>query len=223
MIHITAIPSTKKTASLLGAKLSLVPEEGEVNWTGGRLEGALNGDAVSDKLFQIEVLKAADVLVPDFCPAGTTFPTIAPTPGWLPRRRFHRKGRDFTSPPPKPIYFVEPLLLSEEWRLHIFRRRGGSYVSIRAAKKVPIEGKETHPWVRSHETGWKFSYGQSSSEPLRVAAKSAIKALGLDFGAVDLGLFCGQPVVLEVNTCPSLEATGTTLNRYVDEIRKHFR
>ena len=66
-------------------------------------------------------------------------------------------------------------------------------------------------WVRSRQSGWNVSYdGVSTSEEMRSLAKSAVAALGLDFGAVDLGVTEeGRVVVLEVNTAPSLDNPNT--------------
>jgi hypothetical protein len=217
---------TSKTAPTGRALQALLTRKGvgniRINWTGSQIRDAnLNAHARTDKLRQFQILRESGVLVPDFAPASRTFPGLPPKPGWMARSSNHRKGRDFDATIRKRVdFWVEPLLLTEEKRLHVFKRPKGAFVTIRTATKVPVEGTETHPWVRSHDNGWRFSYGGGSTERERTAAKEAVAALSLDFGAVDLGTFCGQPLVLEVNTCPGLDV-GNTLGRYVDEIAKH--
>jgi len=71
--------------------------------------------------------------------------------------------------------------------------------------------------IRSHSNGWIFlRQGRECSGDVADAAKAAVAALGLNFGAVDIvkSRLDGQPYVLEVNTAPGLE--GTTLERYVE-------
>jgi hypothetical protein len=224
-VSVVFTPKTMPTGIRLQQKLRTIAPHGQlrINWTGSPLgEDALNHNAFTNKLRQLEVLKECDVLTPDFSPAGGPFPTYPPHPGWMPRTSTHRKGRDFNAAGKMSVdFWVEPLALTEEKRLHVIRRPKGTYVVFRTAKKVPIEGTPTHPWVRSHDLGWRFSYAGGSSERERAAAVSAIRALRLDFGAVDLGTFCGHPVVLEVNTCPGLEDTGNTLHAYASEFAKH--
>jgi len=178
----------------------------------------LNSRSITNKLYQLKKLQSAGVTVPDFCEASTSFPRIAPKPGWMPRTLHHARAGDFRRGVRNPDYWVAPLDITEEKRLHVFRRPKGSYVVIRTATKKPIEGKETHPWVRSHETGWRFSYGGGSNPSEREVAIQAVDALGLDFGAVDIGIVNSAPLVLEVNTCPGLEGT---LTYYVEEIKRH--
>ena len=219
MTTVSFTSKTAPTARLLQAELLLLSApDGVINWTGAPLEGAdLNAAAFTNKLTQLEKLQEAGVLVPGFCAAGGAFPDIPPYPGWLGRRSNHKKGRDFRGhyAPKMPDFYVEPLILTQEKRLHVFKRPQGAFCVIRTATKVPIEGEETHPWVRSHETGWKLSYTGGSTEAERRAATSAVRALGLDFGAVDIGTFCGTPLVLELNTCPGIDP-GQTLRKFID-------
>ena len=74
--------------------------------------------------------------------------------------------------------------------------------------------------VRNHENGWVYCR-DDLDVPASVFsdATSAVAALGLDFGAVDIIWNQNQArsYVLEVNTAPGLE--GTTLTKYVEAIR----
>jgi hypothetical protein len=76
---------------------------------------------------------------------------------------------------------------------------------------------DAHAWVRSHRLGWKLSYIGGANDTQKQIAKDAMRALHLDFGAIDLAV-CndGREIVLEVNTCPGLE--GGTLTMYAENI-----
>jgi hypothetical protein len=106
-----------------------------------------------------------------------------------------------------------------EFRIHVMNG-----VSIRAGMKVP-HVDEPHPWVRSFEGGWKLDYGTACQEFVRQrhrdAAKAAVAALGLDFGAVDVGETADkQAVVFEVNRAPGLD--GVTTEVYARKIKEWY-
>ncbi len=69
--------------------------------------------------------------------------------------------------------------------------------------------------VRNHDNGWVFCR-QDVHPPDEVINQSieAVRALGLDFGATDVGWneYYQKACVFEVNTAPGLE--GTTLENY---------
>src|SRR4029077_8667684 len=94
--------------------------------------------------------------------------------------------------------------------------------SIRAGRKQHRAGVANHPWIRSYGGGWSLIYdGFESVKALRDLAKAAIKALGLDFCAVDLAkLDNGKWIVLEVNRAPGLE--GGTVTSYAPAIRSEM-
>lgn len=142
-------------------------------------------------------------------------PVIPDMSEWLGRLNNHIAGSDLLNAPARPDFYVKKLNLVSEYRVHSFRG-----VSIRAGKKIPVEGGATHPWVRSSLGGWKISYdGHSVKQKHRDLAHEAVKALGLDFGAVDLGKTSdGDLVVLEVNRAPGLD--GGTISQYVKHIKR---
>jgi Glutathione synthase/Ribosomal protein S6 modification enzyme (glutaminyl transferase) len=130
---------------------------------------------------------------------------------WIGRSRFHVGGNDLLNPPASPDYWVRKETLTEEYRVHVFDQR-----SIRAGTKIPRAGVSPHSWVRSWDGGWMISY-QGVTEPVRSLAKAAVAALGLDFGAVDIGRKeDGSLIVLEVNRAPGLE--GGTIDAYANAI-----
>lgn len=71
--------------------------------------------------------------------------------------------------------------------------------------------------VRSNKRGWKFSSVRLNTlnNDLKAAAVRAVKAIGLDFGAVDCCIDnAGHVWIIEVNSAPGLE--GTTLEKYTE-------
>lgn len=140
-------------------------------------------------------------------------PLLVPTT-WLARTLNHIGGRDLLNPPTTPAFWVKKEEIVEEFRLHIFKGK-----SIRAGRKIPNQNSPTHhSWVRSLDGGWRISYDAfSSSKPMRKIASDAVKALSLDFGAVDLAQKAdGGLMVLEVNRAPGLG--DGTVNAYADAI-----
>ena len=82
--------------------------------------------------------------------------------------------------------------------------------------KLKRRGEEADDYVFSHDNGRVFCR-TGIYLPHRVAQASVdcINALGLDFGAVDIGIDAqGNVAVFEVNSAPALE--GMTLKNYVD-------
>lgn len=141
-----------------------------------------------------------------------------PDPNWLGRLRHHVGGNDLLNPPARPDFYVKKMDLRQEIRVHVFGE-----VSIRAGQKIPRAGVATpHKWIRSWDGGWMISYdGTAVRQAHRDLAKAAIKALGLTFGAVDLGITAeGNAIVLEVNRAPGLE--GNSITTYANAIVRHF-
>lgn len=83
-------------------------------------------------------------------------------------------------------------------------------------KTIAKESPNPDMIVRSNRRGWKFSHVKTLKSGLAEISKRALKAAGLEFGAVDCCIDSeGNPFVLEINSGPGL--TGTTLNTYIDE------
>ncbi len=108
-----------------------------------------------------------------------------------------------------------------EFRVHIFRHE-----AILTQIKLRREGFAELPGynsiVRNVASGWVYGVqgaeDAEGAEAARAAAARAVDVLGLDFGAVDIVYKTGTGVayVLEVNTAPGLEETGSALTAYKD-------
>lgn len=189
----------------------------------------LNGTANVSKLTELRLLREAKVPVVEFTPytAGTPVPA-----GWLGRSRNHQEGSDLFNPPARPDFLVRQEQFVKEFRIHSFQGR-----SIRAGVKA-LRAEFTgvgevrhpwtpgdhrglaHPWIRNWTGGYRISYdGKSVKQAYRDVAHAAVKALGLDFGAVDLGVTADKRIiVLEVNRAAGIE--GGTIAAYANAVQE---
>ena len=211
---------------------ALEGRRGLVNWTGAPLREALNERVTTDKLDQLELLKLGDVPIPEF--------STSRVQDWAGRTRFHTKGRDFQPRARRgrvgttPDFWVKMYPSKAEWRMHVCRipgkpqSRPDSYEVFRTGQKVRGEtdarGVEWEGFpIRSRDFGWALKYWRTGTRPnclakFVTAAKWAVSCLHWDFGAVDLlQLENGSPMVLEVNSCPSLR-DDNTLRAYAERL-----
>jgi len=110
--------------------------------------------------------------------------------------------------------YTEYMKPSSEIRVHVFNNEVIDYT-----QKKRRQGEETNPYIRNLENNWVFCReGVVRNETAISVAIKAVKALQLQFGAVDIIIRYDNAYVLEVNTAPGL--TGTTLENYVNAIKK---
>ena len=105
----------------------------------------------------------------------------------------------------------------KEFRVHVFSSKILDIQEKRRSSSVD----DHHPYIRNHTNGYVFCRGDiNEPDDLRGVAISAVDALGLDFGAVDVVWNEAQDkcYVLEVNTACGLE--GSTVNKYVNAIKE---
>jgi hypothetical protein len=113
---------------------------------------------------------------------------------------------------------------AREFRIHVWRNDVLDIQEKKLTKETAARvkaGDKRPTWVRSHENGWVFCrQGVTCPEAVSLAAVAAIRALGLDFGAVDIGWNekYQKAAVFEVNTAPGLE--GATVNAYANKIKE---
>lgn len=139
---------------------------------------------------------------------------------------------------PKSDFYAKYFPKTHEYRAHVFRGRlidltqkrlKNGHAKAESADAVSrIVRSLDNGWVHTHEG---LDLSGDRRKRLEEAACSAISALGLDFGAVDLLLFVpdkgprkGTDVlaVAEVNTAPGL-GNEATLKAYVDAITQFYR
>lgn len=121
--------------------------------------------------------------------------------------------------PNAPLYtkFIKE---STEYRVHVLN--GKAFDTVCKRKKDDFPAHQFNPDIRSNANGWSFRRdGIRVPTAIKDAAILAVKALGLDFGAVDCSYADGRPYVYEVNTAPGL--LGTTLTNYVQAFSEYER
>lgn len=121
---------------------------------------------------------------------------------------------------PAPLYTrYQPK--AEEYRVHVWQ---GRVIDIQEKRRRNgfAEYENASPYIRNHPNGWVFCR-DGVQPPDEVVEKSleAVAALGLHFGAVDLGYHPDYGTGLyEINTAPGIE--GQTLVTYADSIRREL-
>lgn len=112
-----------------------------------------------------------------------------------------------------PLY-TKGVLKAHEYRVHVFQDK-----ILDVTKKRRRNNIDRNDYIKNLANGWVYCReGIEIPDNLLQCAKDAIKALELDFGAVDILYHKGVPYVLEINTAPGLQ--GTTLAKYVAEFSK---
>lgn len=111
--------------------------------------------------------------------------------------------------------YVKYVKKQDEYRIHVGRNEDDtSIISIqRKARRADYENPNFQ--IRNHANGFNFVRNEVHSPASVVeAARRALLATGLDFGAVDVIYNARQerPYVLEINTAPGLE--GQTITDY---------
>lgn len=120
--------------------------------------------------------------------------------------------------PDAPLYTAY-IRKDAEYRLHVVC---GKVVAVQQ-KRRESEAEQTadQKLIRNHGNGWVFAVNKvvfrddNQRKACEDASVSAVAALGLDFGAVDLVVAAktGSPYVLEINTAPGIESP-TILEAY---------
>ena len=115
-----------------------------------------------------------------------------------------------------PLY-TKYVKKADEYRIHVF---DGKVIDIQQKRKrQEVPNDEVNYQIRNACNGWVFCRDDVTCPAQCLAlARRAVSALGLDFGAVDIGYNrnADTSVVYEVNTAPGLE--GTTLDKYHEAI-----
>lgn len=139
-------------------------------------------------------------------------------------RSFGGHGLSYVAPespdslPPNSALYTKYQPKKSEYRVHVF---GGKIIQV--SEKRRRKGVECNSKIRSWENGWVFC--QSNVNPPASVCEQALKAvaaLGLDFGAVDVGYTANidKAVVYECNTAPGL--WPSSIEKYADAIRGYY-
>jgi glutathione synthase/RimK-type ligase-like ATP-grasp enzyme len=122
-----------------------------------------------------------------------------------------KDGQDLVKAP----LYTKYVKKSDEYRVHVV---GGKAIDVQQKKKrQEVDNEKVNYQIRNACNGWVFCRdGVVAPTCVTDAAVRAVDALGLDFGAVDIGYNRkhDRADVYEVNTAPGLE--GTTLDKYYE-------
>jgi glutathione synthase/RimK-type ligase-like ATP-grasp enzyme len=118
-----------------------------------------------------------------------------------------------------PLY-VMYVKKKSEWRIHVLN---GVVVDVqRKARDRDVPNEQVNWLVRNHANGFIYARNEGVEPPHQVLEQAvlAAKAIGLDFGAVDIifNEHNNVAIVLEINTAPGL--TGSTLTGYAERFKE---
>lgn len=177
----------------------------------------------SNKLRAFQAMKAAGVTIPDF----TTSKEVAQEwqeDGFRVMCRtllnsHSGKGIVVAQPddnlPYAPLY-TKYTKKEKEFRVHVFK---GRIIDI-CEKRKRSGAPEGSSLIRTLNNGWVYCRENINiAEIGKTLSINAVKALNLDFGAVDLISRGDSYYVLEVNCAPGL--SGTTLRKYTEALRQY--
>jgi hypothetical protein len=119
------------------------------------------------------------------------------------------------------LFYTKYFRKQREFRIHVFRGR-----VIFESEKLRRAGADVDPYIRSHNRGWVLAFHHLENNPVpqevRDVAMLACAAIGLDFGAADIGWNERQgAAVFEVNSAPGIEES--TLDAYANAFREDIR
>lgn len=200
-----------------------------INWgiSGSDERPTLNAKANGSKYEQLLKLEAKGVLVPKavrLFERGREFRLPA-----LARRDRHAGGTDIivikgpaglTQIPRDYAYLTELIDSDAEFRTWIFREK-----HLVTYEKVKKRDAERPGFGRNYAQGYGFDRRDDAPEGVMAIGIAAVRALDLDFGAVDiLHGTDGRYYVLEVNTAPRIESPSRTCaQRLVRELKGWIR
>ena len=249
MLKILTYKMGSKSAKALAEELKVkrLKEEGSVwkgkprdvviNWGRSRDHIAFSSPAkilnskeavkvAANKLLSLKALQKAGVPIPEFTESRRTAEQWANLEGVtvVCRKTLTGHSGQGIVLASRPEEVVEAPLYTEylkkilEYRVHVFGDDG--FFVQRKARNRSVPDEEVNWQIRNHQNGFIFSHiNLEYPKEMELIAHSAVKALGLDFGAVDLILNSrGEMYVLEVNTACGLE--GTTLTKYAEYFRQ---
>lgn len=185
-----------------------------------------------NKLEELELLRAKGVATIPF----SRSPRDLATP-LMGRSLHHTRGNDILVYQVRPFlgneynrfevphhdYFTQLIPKAREFRIWAFRRKViGCYEKcLTYPNRFGRRGRSREVWNYRNGYAYEFRNPNDTNETLRSTGISAVEALGLDFGAVDIieGRD-GRYFVLEVNTAPGQEGRRQAISSLVNHIDK---
>lgn len=204
---------------------------GNTNWevpVAARVYNKPQNVAVAvNKLKSYEAFKEHDVLTPEFTTDIEVARKWAEKSIIMCRTLLEATGGKGIVVAEKPVDIVPAKVYTRyvrkkrEYRVHVFQGRVIGYKRKIKHKDVAVD----NAYVRSHDNGYRYIVDPAHPPTDRTleAAISAVRALGLDFGGVDIAWVekGDKPYVLEVNTAPGL--TDMTGDWYAQAFRDKYK
>lgn len=209
---------------------SYVPRQGDViiNWGDGQCPSELHPlnagpvvAAIANKRVAFGVFQAAGVPVPAFALERGNVSWDGLTVVRHKLTGHSGEGIELVEDKanlPTALLYVEYIKKEQEYRVHVGIGPGGEVITIavqRKARRTDFPAADVNWKIRNHHNGFVFAREGFVTPPGVVdAARQALVASGLDFGAVDVIYNSkeGKAYVLEINTAPGLE--GQTVIDY---------
>lgn len=181
-----------------------------------------------DKLSAFSAMEAAGVTVPKWTTEHEIAQSWAESGATVLARTLVRghSGRGIVVVPPHqqvPLarFYTRYRPKAAEYRVAVC---GGEVIDIQEKRRRHGSPVTTH--VRSHAGGWVFCRSAPGGGPIEcppsvvAAAVAAVRSLGLDFGAADIGHTRSNDTatVYEVNTSPGID--GSTINVWRDALAR---
>jgi len=207
--------TAKNLASVIGcpARYGLPKVRGVFIVSYGRNlpQAHLNKQLVPDKRRALDILKDNNVPTPVVISKADINNYPAEEFPVLGRKTHHTKGKDVVFIKTKEDldtmdksaidYYVKYIPKWAEYRVHVLDGKA-ELVAVKIHEDREV-AKASPVW--NFDSGWKqFTYEGEHQQALKEIGENAIKALGYDFGAVDIIRRDKDYYVLEVNSAPAL-------------------
>lgn len=231
LMHRKTRPTGKKIAAALGMKARFktpIPRDTIALRWGTAEHASLTSvmqpcEAIAragNKLVSLQCFKRDGVPCPEF---ATTIPSSRDVV-WFGRATHGMCGTDIRIIlpgdiyPPRCQFYTKFIPNTREYRIHVF----GEKVLGVMGKYLDVQGITNAEYIKNLSHGYRFRTPSKQLKPDRAdAAVAAVRALGLDFGAVDLIIGVdGKAYVLEVNTAPAL--APLTFEKYVAAFKERL-
>lgn len=215
------------TGGELGIEVALNRgSRGDINWGRANANTKLNPDTskTTNKRVMRELFAANEVPMPELVPVQTALEQVHSGYVLVGRPDTHTQGRGFwictnardvrraltgTRKKKAATHFMYYIEAPREYRVHIFRGK-----SIRISEKVfGTTGETAHGLYTTGKPTHNVKH-------VRAAAKKAVEAVGLDFGAVDVLADDNNCWVLEVNSAPGLG--GSMPRVYLNKFKEYL-